>query len=153
MLTWICCIYIHALKKKNHMRYYYSKIYMNFKSISRYFRKQYFRFSQRCCMWLKFSEMWSCAILPIVPICLNDHSVFFFRAKQHKSKILLGLLDQRTKTLQSFNTLGTTCHRHSVAFHKFWTFFLTCTSQNILYYQKNGQLCHQCVCIIQKDYI
>ena len=118
------------------MRYYNSKIYMNLKSISRYFRKRYFRFSWPCCRRLKFSEMWSSVILPVVPICLNDHSTFVFRAKQHKNKILLGLLDHQMKTLQSFNTLETTCHRHSVAIHKFWTFFLTCTSQNILYYQK-----------------
>lgn len=149
MLTWIYCIYTHALKKNHHTRYYYSKIYMNLRSVSWYLCKQYFSFSQWCCRRLKFSDMWSCVILPVVPMCLNDHSVCIFRAKQHKNKILLGLLDHQLKTLQSFNTLGTTCHRHSVAFHKFWTFFLTCTSQNILYYQKNGQLCHQCVCIIQ----
>jgi hypothetical protein len=148
MLTWICCIYISALKR-NHMRYYYSKIYMNLKSISRYFHKWYFRFSQPCCRRLIFSEMWSCVILPVAPIRLNYHSAFVFRAKQYKNEILLGLLDHQMKTLQSFKPLGTTCHRHSVAFHKFCTFFLTCTSQNILYYQKNGQLCHQCICNIQ----
>jgi hypothetical protein len=109
---------------------------MNLKSISRYFCQQYLRFSQPCCRRLKFPEMWSCVILPIVPICLNYHSAFVFRAKQHKNKILLGWLDHQMKTLQFFNTLGTTCHRHSVTFHNFWTFFLTCTSQNILYYQK-----------------
>ena len=109
---------------------------MNLKSISQNFRKRYFRFSQLCCRRLKFSEMWSRVILPIVPICLNDHSAFVFRAEQHKNKIIFGLLDHQMKTLQSFNTLGTTCLRHSVTFHKFGTFFLTCTSQNISYYQK-----------------
>jgi hypothetical protein len=109
---------------------------MNLKSISQYFRKWYFRSSQLCSRRLKFTEMWSRVILPVVPICLDDHSAFVFRAEQHKNKIILGLLDYQMKTLQSFNTSGTTCHRHSVTFHKFWTFFLTCTSQNILYYQK-----------------
>jgi len=41
----------------------------------------------------------------VVPICLNDHSAFVFRAKQHQNKNVLGLLDHQMKTIQTFFSL------------------------------------------------
>lgn len=89
----VCYIYIPAFfLNKHHIRWYYSKIYVNLRSISWYLHMQYLRFSQQCCWRLKFPEMWSCVIMPIFPSCLNDHSDFVFRAKQRK-EIVFGLLD------------------------------------------------------------
>jgi len=67
MLTWIYCIYTHALKKNHHTRYYYSKIYMNLRSVSWYLCKQYFSFSQWCCRRLKFSDMCAVSFFPLFP--------------------------------------------------------------------------------------
>lgn len=82
------------------MKWYYSKIYMNLRSISRHLHMQYLRFSQQCRWRLKFCEMWSCVIVPVFLSCLNDHSAFVFRAKQYKKTFFLDYSTVKVKTPQ-----------------------------------------------------